>query len=59
MPVDLTLTEDKDGGVKAHRPDCPEVERHRREGKPLCTMLGCQGPLPDRLRLHECLDEVL
>ena len=53
---DLTLTEGPEG-VLAHRPSCPEVERHRVEGRPICTMIACTGVLPKNIKRHKCLDE--
>jgi hypothetical protein len=56
--MDITLTEDPDakGKLLAHRPDCEMVTRHRIEGKPIFTMLGCQAdPPPDMLKRHSCM----
>jgi hypothetical protein len=58
MSYDLTLTEGPDGhGAQAHRPDCPVVQAHREQGKPLVTMVGCERPLPPGWNRHECLSE--
>ena len=39
----------------AHCPDCPVVQRHRREGLPVFNMMGCAKPLPAEIERHECL----
>jgi hypothetical protein len=54
---DLVLTEGPDGTVLAHKLDCPMVQQHRMHGRPLCTMIGCELPLPKNLQWHECWDE--
>jgi hypothetical protein len=54
--IDITVTMNEDGtGSLAHRPDCEMVQRHRLEGKPLMTMFGCDEPLSDVVKLHQCL----
>ena len=57
MLTDYTLTEDADdrGTVLAHRPDCRMVVLHRMRGRPICTMFGCEGPLPPDVKKHSCL----
>jgi hypothetical protein len=55
MSYDLSLTQDEKGGLLAHRPDCPMVQDHRERDLPICTMLGCEGPLPADIKRHECL----
>jgi hypothetical protein len=58
--VDITVTEDDEtpGGMLLHTPGCPMVQAHREAGRQLCTMFGCQVPLPDMkgTRLHTCLN---
>lgn len=56
MSYDYSLTADDDGRPVAHRVNCPVVQRHRREGKPIMTMYECEGPLPDYVRSHDCLN---
>jgi hypothetical protein len=55
MMQDIALTEDENGVVLAHRADCPDVRRQAAEGRPVVTMVGCQGPLPLRIKRHACL----
>lgn len=39
---DLSLVANFDGTAMLHRPDCPEVEKARREERPILTMFDCQ-----------------
>lgn len=48
----IALTELPGGGVWAHKPDCPEVQRARALGFPICTIIGCD---PKELTRHTCL----
>jgi hypothetical protein len=54
---DIALTEDDDrpGYMLAHQPDCPVVQDHREQERPICTMFGVTRPLPPNLKRHECL----
>lgn len=52
---DVSLTEGPDGHALAHRVDCPEVDRRRREGEPIATLIGLQRPLPAQVARHSCL----
>ena len=55
---DYALTQnDEDYGVVVHRPDCPTVQQHRVEGRPIATMFGVSKPLPPHLKRHDCLEE--
>jgi hypothetical protein len=54
MDYDLALLE-QEGALCAHKPDCPIVQEHREQGRPVFTMIGCSGKLPGDLKLHSCL----
>ena len=55
MGLDLALTEGDDGKPLLHRPDCIVVELHRAQGRPIMTMLDCQGQAPTDIKRHWCL----
>ena len=52
--IDISLTEGEDGHVLMHRPDCPMVERHRVEGRPVVTLYDCEL-MPTEVARHDCL----
>ena len=41
----------------AHRADCPAVRKLADAGKPVLTMLNCDGPLPESVSRAPCLQE--
>ena len=53
----ISVTGDGNGKVIAHHPDCPVVQQHRIEGRPIMTMLVDDRPLPVDLAQHSCLAE--
>lgn len=53
---DLALTEGPDGKVLMHRADCPEARAQAASGKPVMTLFACEGPLPDDVARHSCLE---
>jgi len=57
--TDVALTEDDSelGTLIAHRLDCAIVQRHREEGRMICSMFGSEEPLPPDLKRHSCLRE--
>jgi hypothetical protein len=57
--INIALTEDdkEPGKTLAHAPNCSVVQAHRIAGRPIMTMLGCEGPLPDDMKKHSCLEE--
>ena len=55
MTHDFVLTEDRDGRPIAHRLDCPVIARERALGRPICTLLACERPLPADFNRHACL----
>lgn len=52
---DFALTDDGSGNVMAHRADCPDVQVAAMRGEVVMTMFGCEKPLPDVVKQHECL----
>ena len=42
---DFSLTEGPDGRPLAHRIDCPVVDKHRKAGRMICTLYGCEETL--------------
>jgi hypothetical protein len=54
----VTLTEDdeKPGDALLHDPDCPMVQDHRIQGRPIITMMGIKLPIPPGLKCHSCID---
>lgn len=52
--LNITLIWSGDGFI-AHTPECAEVDRARRAGKPLMTMLECERGLPEIVETHSCL----
>jgi hypothetical protein len=57
MSSDITLTEGENGEVLAHRIDCPEVQKHREDSRPICTLFGIEKPLPSSVKRHSCLEK--
>lgn len=53
--IDIALTEGANGKPLMHRADCPEARREAKDGKPVMTLWGCDGPLPDDVPRHDCL----
>ena len=43
--------------MTAHRADCPTVRKLADAGKPVMTMIGCEGPLPEDVMLAPCLTD--
>ena len=56
--IDISLTDDDErpGLPLAHRPDCPIVDQHRQDGRPIATLYGIETL--DGLRLCPCLANV-
>lgn len=38
-----------------HKPDCPEVDKARKAGKPILTMFDCEKAPPDDMPRCHCL----
>jgi hypothetical protein len=53
---DLALTEGADGRPLMHRADCPDARREAALGKPVMTLFSIEGPLPDDVPRHSCLE---
>ena len=56
-PYDITLTEGDDGELLAHHLDCPMVEAHRAQNRPIMTLMGCTKPLVTWVNQHSCLEQ--
>jgi hypothetical protein len=52
--IDISLTDDGNGQVLMHRPDCEMVARHRRDGKLVATLFGLKE-MPEDVRRHSCM----
>lgn len=58
--MDVTLVAAKDYSEWiAHEPGCVEVALARAQGRPLMTLLECEGVLPPLVKTHDCLNEDL
>jgi hypothetical protein len=58
--IQVALTEDdaEPGTAIFHQPHCPVVDKHRREGRMICTMMF-DKPLDEALKgekRHSCLE---
>ena len=54
--TDIVLTEnDEGGGVIAHAPDCPVVQKHREQERLILTMYDVQKPMAQDMPVHDCL----
>lgn len=53
---DIALTEGADGRPLMHRADCPEARLEAARGKPVMTLFSCEGPLPNDVARHSCLE---
>jgi hypothetical protein len=53
---DLALTE-RNGRVMAHRLDCAVVKLHRRQGRQIANLYGCER-MPTDVELCNCLKKL-
>jgi hypothetical protein len=54
-PADVALVLDELGRLTVHAADCQTVRTMAAMGEPVCTMFGCQEPIPPEYPRHTCL----
>lgn len=63
MSIDITLVQE-DHGLVWHQANCPDVDKARRDGKPLLSMFDCKHDVVDgyvsggrsfKVKRHTCL----
>jgi len=56
MSLDLAITEGPNGKPLLHVANCPDARAAAARGEFVGTLFGCQGPLPDDIEKHSCLE---